>query len=234
MVGLLSPALLLAGSPAIDKGHSSGAATDQRGRFRPIDNPGIPNAADGDGGDIGAVEVSPPVPLSVVSRKLHGGSPFDINLPFSGNGIECRSGGATNDYSVVFTFPDPVTFSATSFNGTGSTSGTSGSGTTIITVNLTGVTNAQTVGVILFGVSNGMSSSDVVVSMGMLVGDSNGDRIVNAGDVLQTRSRSGAAVDATTYRSDVNADGVINSGDALVVRSRSGSSLPTSPTAEGK
>ena len=219
---------LLSGSPAIDKGHSSGSATDQRGRPRPIDNPAIPNAADGDGGDIGAVEVSPPVPLAVVSRKLHAGSPFDINLPLTGNsGIECRSGGATNDYSVVFTFPDPVTFSAASFNGIGSISGTSGSGTTIVTVNLTGVTNAQTIGVILFGVNNGMSTIlDVVVPMGVLVGDTNNDRFVNAGDATQTRSRAGQPADAMNFRSDVNADGVINSGDTAAVRSRSGTALP--------
>ena len=41
------------------------------------------------------------------SRKLHSGAPFDINLPLTGtSGIECRSGGATNDYQVVFTFPE--------------------------------------------------------------------------------------------------------------------------------
>src|SRR5256885_31303 len=44
----------------------------------------------------------PPTPTQVVSRKLHSGVPFDINLPLMGSsGIECRSGGATNDYQVV-------------------------------------------------------------------------------------------------------------------------------------
>lgn len=47
---------LLSGSFAIDKGHSSGSATDQRGFVRVVDNPAIPNATDGDGGDIGAFE----------------------------------------------------------------------------------------------------------------------------------------------------------------------------------
>ncbi|MCL4789709.1 MAG: hypothetical protein KJ070_23505 [Verrucomicrobia bacterium] len=45
------------GSPAIDQGKSSGLATDQRGRPRPFDNPGIVNATLGDGADIGAVEL---------------------------------------------------------------------------------------------------------------------------------------------------------------------------------
>ena len=43
---------------------------------------------------------------SVVSRKMQGNAgTFDVDLPESGSpGIECRSGGPTNDYTVVFTF----------------------------------------------------------------------------------------------------------------------------------
>jgi len=52
---------LLLGSPAIDKGTNFAAsATDQRGQTRTYDNPGIPNAAGGDGTDIGAFEFIPP------------------------------------------------------------------------------------------------------------------------------------------------------------------------------
>jgi hypothetical protein len=52
---------LLTGSPAIDKGRSFGVGTDQRGRLRAFDFTGIANASGGDGSDIGAFEVSPPV-----------------------------------------------------------------------------------------------------------------------------------------------------------------------------
>jgi hypothetical protein len=48
---------LLAGSIAIDKGKSGGLTTDQRGLTRPGDDPAIPNAAGGDGADVGAFEV---------------------------------------------------------------------------------------------------------------------------------------------------------------------------------
>jgi hypothetical protein len=48
---------LLPGSPAIDAGVSAGLTTDQRGRFRPIDDPTITNAPGGDGCDIGALEL---------------------------------------------------------------------------------------------------------------------------------------------------------------------------------
>jgi CSLREA domain-containing protein len=54
---------LLPGSPAIDKGNSFGATTDQRGEERPHDLVSIQNATGGDGSDIGAFEVQtlPPV-----------------------------------------------------------------------------------------------------------------------------------------------------------------------------
>jgi hypothetical protein len=52
---------LLPGSPAIDKGKGFGLTTDQRGSPRPFDLPSIPNASGGDGSDIGAFEIGPPV-----------------------------------------------------------------------------------------------------------------------------------------------------------------------------
>lgn len=49
---------LMPGSPAIDQGHSgaNGETIDQRGGQRPVDNPGVADAAGGDGSDIGAYE----------------------------------------------------------------------------------------------------------------------------------------------------------------------------------
>jgi hypothetical protein len=47
---------LLAGSVAIDKGHSSGSTTDQRGLPRPCDLASVANATGGDGADAGAYE----------------------------------------------------------------------------------------------------------------------------------------------------------------------------------
>src|ERR1041385_4922632 len=43
---------LLAGSVAIDHGHSSGSSTDQRAVYRPRETPTLANAAGGDGGEI--------------------------------------------------------------------------------------------------------------------------------------------------------------------------------------
>jgi hypothetical protein len=44
-------------SPAVDQGASAGNATDQRGVPRPSDDPAVPNAAGGDGADVGAFEI---------------------------------------------------------------------------------------------------------------------------------------------------------------------------------
>jgi hypothetical protein len=64
---------LLAGSPAIDKGNSFSATTDQRGLVRPSNFVGIVNAADGS--DIGAFELqAPPTPPTVISTfPVNGG-----------------------------------------------------------------------------------------------------------------------------------------------------------------
>ncbi len=89
-----------------------------------------------------------PVPSSAVSRKVHGAFTGDINLPLvpiSGAvGIECRNGAGV--YQMVVTFASPVTLTGVAVtSGTGSAT-FSGSGTTVITVNLTGVTDVQRLG----------------------------------------------------------------------------------------
>jgi CSLREA domain-containing protein len=53
---------LLPGSRAIDKGHSSGVAIDQRGFTRPSNFLDVTDAQGGDGADIGAFEVPAPAP----------------------------------------------------------------------------------------------------------------------------------------------------------------------------
>ena len=91
----------------------------------------------------------------------------------------------------------------------GSGSSSSGSGTPNVTVNLTGVINAQRITVTLYGVSDGgTGSANLTAQMGVLIGDSNGNGAVSSADVAQTKSRSGVTVDATNFRSDVNANAV--------------------------
>ncbi len=185
---------LLNGSPAINAGDNNGSdPDDQRGAPRVGTN------------DIGAFEfgsVAPaPAVVSAVSRKLHGGTPFDIDLPFVGEvGVECRSGGANSDHQVVVSFANAVTYTGASVSfGAGSVTSSTGSGTNSITVNLTGMTSGQTSTITLGAVSDGVNTGDVSLLMAILVGDTNGNGSVNAGDTLQTRSRSGQATDSHQF-----------------------------------
>ncbi len=59
--GLTMTMALFFGSPALDKGNSSGIAVDQRGAPRPFDFSSIANASGGDGSDIGAFEFGSPL-----------------------------------------------------------------------------------------------------------------------------------------------------------------------------
>ena len=167
---------------------------------------------------------------------MHGNAgPFDINLALTGSvGIECRTTGGTNDYTIIATFWGAVTVNGnpqaqvTSGTGTIGSGGVSNGGTVTIsgntvTIPLTNVANAQTINVTLFGVNG---SGNVVLPMGVLVGDVNANRTVNAADVAQTKSRIGQPVDQTNFRSDVNANGSINAADTAIVKQNSGTSLP--------
>jgi hypothetical protein len=169
-----------------------------------------------------------PAAQSAFSRKVHGGAgTFDVPLPLTGNvGVECRSGGATNDYQMIINFATSVTVESVAVtSGSGSVSSFSVSGSQV-TVNLTGVTNVQTITVTLHNVNDGTSTGDVPVSIGVLVGDVNGNAAVNASDVALTKSQVGAAVSGSNFREDVNANGVINSVDVAQVKAEVGTALP--------
>lgn len=168
-----------------------------------------------------------PIPTGVVSRKIHGGAgTYDIDLLSPAPGIECRTGGVNGDHQVVVSFALPVTLgSAGVTSGTGSVSNVSVVGNQVF-VDLTGVANAQAVGITLFGVNDGSGPGDVVVPMKVLLGDTNEDTSVNSADISQTKSRSGTAVTGSNFRSDVTVDGNLNSADIGLVKSKSGTALP--------
>src|SRR5207237_9983777 len=109
---------------------------------------------------------------------------FDLPLPLTGNvGLECRSGRATNDHLMTINFATSITVGGASVtSGTGSVSSFSVSGSQV-TVNLTGVINVQRITVTLMNVNDGTHMGDVPVSMGALVGDVNGNAIVDASAV---------------------------------------------------
>jgi hypothetical protein len=89
-------------SPAIDKGAAQGVTSDQRDVLRPIDFPSIPNAAAGDGSDIGAFELQPDngITLGKLKRNQKSGTAQQVvlvplpdagTLTISGNGLKTKT-----------------------------------------------------------------------------------------------------------------------------------------------
>jgi hypothetical protein len=170
----------------------------------------------------------------VVSRKVHGtAGTFDVDLPVNGSpGIECRSGGANGNYTLVFSFANPLTnvdgASPTSGTGSVSSSNIDSNDAHNYIVNLTGVTNAQVITASLSNVTDlaGNFSSAVSAQMEVLIGDTTGNGLVNSSDIAQVQSQSGQPVTLSNFREDVTVNGVINSSDIGLVQSKSGTVVP--------
>lgn len=183
-------------------------------------------------------DVPPPVNLRrVVSRKTHGAAgTYDLDLPLIGDpAIECRSGDAIGNYTLVFTFANPLMSvgSATVSTGTGTISDSmiEPADSHNYIVNLTGVTNAQTIRVSLTTVIDaaGNQSSSVSATMGVLIGDVNASGVVDSGDMFVVRQHTGESASSANYREDVNASGLIDSGDVFITRQDTATSLLQSP-----
>jgi hypothetical protein len=166
--------------------------------------------------------------VRAVSRKTHGAAgPFDIGLPLSGTpGVECRSGGPQGNYQIVVTFPSSVTASnARITSGVANISSFSASGSQV-TANLTGVANAQRITLSFTATEAGSPAVDVNVPMATLLGDSNGNGIVNSTDIGQARGQTGQMMTALNFRTDLNASGTITSSDVGVMKLQTGTALP--------
>ena len=169
------------------------------------------------------------------SRKIHGATAYDVDLPLTGNpGIECRSGGPNGNYTMVFKFAVAVsTVGNATVTGTGVVSSRTidSPDRRQYIVNLTGVTNAQNLTVTLTNVTDfaGNVSSSVSATMAVLTGDTNADKFTDAIDVSQVKSQSGNAVTASNFREDVNVDNFIDAIDVSLVKSFSGTALGSAP-----
>jgi hypothetical protein len=170
------------------------------------------------------------LPVSAVSRKTHGSAgDFDVNLPVSGSaGIECRTGGVNGDHKVIISFANNISVggaSVASSDGQAMVSSFSVNGP-LVTVDLTKVTNAQTLTITLTNVSDGTNTGNVSLPMAVMEGDTTANGRVNSSDISQTQSQSGQPVTAANFREDVTVNGLINSSDISLVQSRSGTALP--------
>jgi len=181
--------------------------------------------------------ITAPTVTSAVSRKIHGAAgPFDIVLPTTGTtGVECRSGGATNDFTMVVTFDVNVTVTgspqAQVTMGTGiiGSGGVSNGGMVtvagnVVTIPLTNVADHQTIDVTLNGVNAAIDepAANVVIPMSLLLGDTNDNRKVNATDIAQTKARIGQALTNANFRSDIDESGGISSNDVLIIKANTG------------
>lgn len=169
--------------------------------------------------------------LSVVSRKLHGATPFEITidhtLPITGLvTVEPRAIGG--GHTLVFRFDNTVNSvaAATAVDammnavGTVSTPAASGNEATVV---LTGVPDNRRLTVTLTGINgNGTATA----SMGFLVGDVNNTRSTNEADISAVKARSGQTATSLNFKFDLNATGAIGASDISAVKARSGLSIP--------
>ncbi len=179
------------------------------------------------------------VALGAVSRKAHGAAgSFDIPLPLTGTpGVECRAGGATNDYTIVVTFAGSISVTGnpqaqvTAGSATIGTGGASNGGAvdvngSTVTIPLTNVANEQTINVRLNGLPQGATTNgNMTIPLGILIGDTTANSVVNTSDVADTKSQAGQPVTTSNFRNDVNANGSINASDISLVKSHSSTAL---------
>src|SRR6202008_2679431 len=85
-------------------------------------------------------------------------------------------------------------------------------------VNVTGVTNAQVVRISLTNVSDsvGAFSSTVASQMGVLLGDVNASRRVDAADISLVRQQTLQPLTTSNFREDINASGRIDAADVSI------------------
>jgi Beta-propeller repeat len=172
------------------------------------------------------INLKPVQLVSAASRKMHGSvGPFDVDLPLAGpRGIECRSGGANGEYTLVFRFANPLTnvdgASVTSGTGSVSSNDIDISDRHSYIVNLTGVSNAQYITVNLTNLtdSTGNFSSAASISMGVLIGDVNASGVVTSGDTNLCKAQALQPVTQANFRNDINASGDITTGDVNIIK----------------
>ncbi len=178
--------------------------------------------------------------LTAVSRKLHGGTQFDLPLPlnvqfFGLPGIECRipgltPAGAAIDHQIVLTFPTAVAFTnIIPTSGAATVDSFSGNNSTAVTVNLKNVSNAQKTTITLLGVNDGTNTNDVAVQMGVLLGDVDANGLMDGNDVSAVQGQTRQPVSTTNFREDVNANGIIDGNDVSLTQAQTRTSLPSSP-----
>ena len=98
-----------------------------------------------------------------------------------------------------------------------------------LTINLTKVScNASHITVTANDVkdSAGINLGAACLDVGLLLGDVNGDGVVDSADLDIVNSQIGQPTSEENFRSDINNDGVISAADVRIVTQQQGTRLP--------
>ncbi len=176
--------------------------------------------------------INPPL-RGASSRMTHGSSgTFDVDQTPPGStpsAVECRTTAEPGRYQMVFTFPafSPIAASASVTGGGTVMSSGPGPNANEYVVDLTGVPDQTRVSVSLDNVVDAQNNTgSVSATLAALIGDTNGDGVVNSSDLDQAKTGAGETVGPTNFRTDVNANGAINASDIARIKANSGAQLP--------
>jgi CSLREA domain-containing protein len=233
---------LLEDSPAIDKGNSSGATTDQRGEPRPKDFVNIQNATGGDGSDIGAFEVQelPPVasadafgtqedtPLEIAAEDLLADDtdPDGATLGISDFDAQSAEGGTVSRDDGTFTYTPAENFHGTdSFTYTVS-NGNGGTDTATVTITVTSVNDAPTVAV---ASASSCGTNDRSGTIQLTVNDPDGPE-----ESLELSAPSSNATPVPTSNVTFGGAGAARTLTATALSGRTGTSVLTVTVDDGE
>ena len=162
--------------------------------------------------------------------------PIGFDIPTDGSAaVEARAGAVAGRYVLVLNFNSPVSGLTDSLGLQGGSTGAEGTVTslsydsthTVVTVQLDSVGNAQRLNLHLAGILPGNGTADVPFNL--LVGDANGDGIVNQEDLSLVQAYVSSRVTPDNIALDVNSNGVIDAADVALVSAHLGTQLGTLP-----
>ena len=168
-------------------------------------------------GEVGGGEL---VLRSVASRKTHGGAgKFDVTLP----GVDPRMGPG----SIVFTFSNTLDSVDGVSASCGTVTGTILSGRTYSVKLDSRACNEQNVTISLTGIHDtlGQTLASADGTVGILIGDVDGDGTVTQADENSVNSHLREPVTTSNFRNDVINNGQINAMDRRLTKKSKGDSL---------
>jgi photosystem II stability/assembly factor-like uncharacterized protein len=175
------------------------------------------------GGQAGGLEL-----VTAASRKGR----FDLDLPLEGEpGIECRSGGNGAHFKLILTFNNELIAvdSVSTSCGAVASSAIGPDDPHHFRISLSDVTcNAEFVTVTLTGVrdANGNTLPSLGIPFALLLGDINGDGLVDSNDSHETKLDRGQDTDGSNFREDMDGTSRIDAVDFAIVKSQLGTMLP--------